>query len=183
MALNSKKLPILFLSDSNSSGTISREVKTGRVRKIGPRLYTTNISDDPAYINRQNWLQALSLLMPGCVVSNRTALESRVSPAGRVYVTGEYNRALELHGTKFVQIKGHRPVEGDTPLLGMYMSSRARALLENLTPTRQRVGGELKNLSREMIERRLAELLNFCATGTSISWSGAPTSGRGALKR
>ena len=160
MALNSKKLPILFLSDSSSSGTISREVKTGRVRKIGPRLYTNNISDDTAYIIRQNWLQALSLLMPGCVVSNRTALESRVSPAGRVYVTGEYNRALELHGTKFVQIKGHRPVEGDTPLLGIYMSSRARALLENLTPSRQRVGGELKNLPREMIERRLAELLN-----------------------
>jgi hypothetical protein len=161
MALNMKKLPLLFLSDSNTSGAISREVKAGRVRKIGPRLYTTNISDDPAYIIRQNWLQALSLLLPGCVVSNRTALESRVSPAGRVYVTGEYPRSLELHGTKFIQIKGPPPVEGDTPLLGIFMSSRARALLENLTPSRERSGGELKNLSRELIERRLAEQLNI----------------------
>lgn len=158
--LNMKKLPLLFLSDSNTSGAISREVKAGRVRKIGPRLYTTNTNDDPAYIIRQNWLQALSLLMPGCVVSNRTALESRVSPAGRVYVSGEYPRTLELHGTKFVQIKGPPPVEGDTPLLGMFMSSRARALLENLTPARERSGGELKNFPREMIERRLAEQLN-----------------------
>jgi len=160
MALNLKKLPILFLSDSTTSVTISREAKAGRIRKIGPRLYTSNTSDDPAYIIRQNWLQALTLLFPGCVVSNRTALESRVSPSGRVYVTGDYARTLELHGTKFVQVKGAPPVEGDTPLLGIFMASRARALLENLMPSRERSGGELKNLSREMIERRLAELLN-----------------------
>lgn len=160
MTLNIKKLPVLFLSDSNTSGAISREVKSGRVRKIGPRLYTANTSDDPKHIIRQNWLQALSLLMPGCVVSNRTALESRVSPAGRVYVTGVYPRSLELHGTRFIQIKGPSPVEGDTPLLGIFMSSRARALLENLTPSRERSGGESKNLAREMIERRLAEQLN-----------------------
>lgn len=160
MTLNMKKLPVLFLSDSNTSAAISREVKAGRVRKIGPRLYTTNTSDDPAYIIRQNWLQVLSLLVPGCVVSNRTALESRVSPADRVYVTGEYPRTLELHGTRFVQNKGLPPLEGDTPLLGIYMSSRARAFLENLTPSRERSGGELKNLPRELIERRLAEQLN-----------------------
>ena len=160
MALNLKKLPILFLSDSTTSVAISREAKAGRIRKIGPRLYTSNTSDDPAYIIRQNWLQALTLLFPGCVVSNRTALESRVSPAGRVYVTGDYARTLELHGTKFVQVKGAPPIEGDTPLLGIFMASRARALLENLTPSRERSGGELKNLPREMIERRLAELLN-----------------------
>jgi hypothetical protein len=160
MMLNMKKLPVLFLSDTNTSAAISREVKAGRVRKIGPRLYTTNSSDDPAYLIRQNWLQALSLLMPGCIVSNRTALESRVSSAGRVYVTGEYSRTLVLHGTRFVQIKGPPPIEGDTPLLGIFMSSRARALLENLTPSRERGGGELKNISREMIECRLAEQLN-----------------------
>jgi hypothetical protein len=122
-----KKLPVLFLSDSTTSAAISREVKAGRARKIGPRLYTSNTRDDLTYIIRQNWLQALSLLMPGCVVSNRTALESRVSPAGRVYVTGEYSRTLDLHGTRFIQMKGAPPVEADTPLLGIFMASRARA--------------------------------------------------------
>jgi hypothetical protein len=160
MTLNMKKLPLLFLSDSKTSGVISREVRAGRVRKIGPRLYTTNTSDDPAHIIRQNWLQVLSLLLPGCIVSNRTALESRVSPTGRVYVTGEYTRSLELHGTKFVLTKGSPPVEGDIPLLGVFMPSRARALLENLTPSRERSGGERKNIPRKMIERRLAEQLN-----------------------
>ena len=160
MALNFKKIPLLFLSDSTSSVAISREAKAGRIRKIGPRLYTSNVSDDPAYIIRQNWLQVLTLLFPGCVISNRTALESMVSSAGRVYVTGDYARTLELHGTRFVQAKGSPPVEGDTPLLGIYMASRARALLENLAPSRERSGGEMKNLPREAIERRLAELLN-----------------------
>ena len=160
MALKVKKLPILFLSDSTSSVAISREAKAGRIRKIGPRLYTSNISDDLTYIIRQNWLQALTLLLPGCVISNRTALESRVSPVGRVYVTGEYARTLELHGIKFIQMKGAPPVEGDTPLLGIFMASRARAMLENLTFSRERSGGELKNLPRETIERRLAEQLN-----------------------
>lgn len=160
MMLNMKKLPVLFLSDSATSAAISREVKAGRARKIGPRLYTSNTRDDLAYIIRQNWLQALSLLMPGCVVSNRTALESRVSPAGRVYVTGEYSRTLDLHGTTFIQMKGAPPVEADTPLLSIFMASRARALLENISPSRERSGGELKNLPREMIERRLAEQLN-----------------------
>jgi hypothetical protein len=77
MTLNMKKLPVLFLSVSTTSAAISHEVKSGRARKIGPRLYTSNTRDDLNYIIRQNWLQALSLLMPGCVVSNRTALESR----------------------------------------------------------------------------------------------------------
>jgi len=160
MALNIKNLPIIFLSDTGMSAAIGREIKAGNVRKIGPRLYTTNVSDEPAYIIRQNWMQVLSLLLSGCVLSNRTAFEGCVSSTGRVYVTGAYSRQIELHGIKFIQTKGPSHVDGDTFMVGLYMPSRARTFLVNLTPSRERNSGELKNLSRVEIERRLAEILN-----------------------
>jgi len=35
--------PEVFLSDTRSSRAVSAAVKAGRARKIGPRLYTTNV--------------------------------------------------------------------------------------------------------------------------------------------
>jgi hypothetical protein len=153
-----KKFPVVFTSDAALSDAVAREVKAGRARKIGPRLYTTNTKDDPARVVRQNWWQVLSLLVPGAVVSHRTALEGAISPLGRVYVTGPYPRAITLPGLEIVQLQGPGPVEGDLPMLEMHIASHARACLENLSPARARKG-EAKTLPTEQLERKLADLL------------------------
>ncbi len=153
-----KKFPIIFLSDSSISSEVAREVRGGRARKIGPRLYTTNMKDNPERIVQQNWWQVLSLLVPGGVVSHRTSLESSISPAGRVYVTGQYPRTFTLPGLEIVQMEGVGPLEDDMPMMTFYLASQGRAFLENLAPSRAR-RGEAKALYRDQIERRLADLL------------------------
>lgn len=153
-----KKFPVVFTSDASLSEKVAREVKAGRARKIGPRLYTTNTRDDPGRVVRQNWWQVLSLLVPGAVVSHRTALEGAISPLGRVYVTGPYPRTISLPGLEIVQLQGPGPAEGDLPMMELQVASQARAFLENLSPARARKG-EAKNLPPEQLERKLADLL------------------------
>ena len=154
-----KKFPLLFISDTTRSAEISRAVKSGLVRKIGPKLYTSNLKDSPAQIVRQNVWQILSLLIPGTVVSHRSAIENKISPAGCIYVTGEYRRTIDLPGLKIIVQKGSGPLDGwDSPILNLYVACRERAYLGNLSPSKAR-GHELKTLARHEIEERLAVIL------------------------
>src|SRR6266568_779066 len=131
-----KKFPFLFLSDSSQSSEISRAAKAGTVRKIGPRLYTSNTKDAPEQLVRQNLWQILSLLLPGAVVSHRSAIENRISPAGRMYVTAGYARTIKLPGLVLVVLEGPAPLmEWDSPIFDLYTACRERAYLENLSPT------------------------------------------------
>ncbi|NOQ42319.1 MAG: cell filamentation protein Fic, partial [Desulfuromusa sp.] len=154
-----KKFPFLFISDTSQSAEISRAVKSDLIRKIGPKLYTSNLKDAPEQIVRQNVWQILSLLIPGTVVSHRSAIENKISPAGCIYVTGEYRRTIDLPGLKIIVQKGAGPLEGwDSPILNLYVACRERAYLENLLPSKDS-GRELKVLSRHEIEERLAVIL------------------------
>ncbi len=154
-----KKFPFLFISDTSQSSEISRAVKSGLVRKIGPKLYTSNLKDSPEQIVRQNVWQILSLLIPGTVVSHRSAIENKISPAGCIYVTGKYRRTIVLPGLKIFIQKGSGPLEDwDSPILNLYVACRERAYLENLLPSKDS-GQELKVLSRHEIEDRLAVIL------------------------
>jgi hypothetical protein len=152
-------LPEVFLSTKNLSATISREVKAGSARKLGPKLYTRNMRDpEEAIISRNLW-PIVSLLMPGTVVSHRTAFENRAAPDGSVFLSGPYPRQIKLPGIVLRQIEGKGAVLGDTPYMGtLFLASRPRTFLENLLPSRQtdRVS---KTVGREEVERRLAEML------------------------
>ena len=158
MSLNLKKMPPFFSSTTETSKQIAREVRIGNVRKIGPNLYTTNMTDDVKHLVTNYWSQIVGIILPECLISNRTALECRVSPAGKIYVTGEYPRMIQLEGVTFVQMKGLGRLESDMPFLDVFISSRTRALLENLSASRVR-DDESKNLPIETIEKKLTEIL------------------------
>jgi len=154
-----KKFPFMFVSDSGRSAEISRAAKAGQVRKIGPRLYTSNTMDAPEQLVRQNLWQILSLLLPGAVVSHRSAIENRISPAGRMYVTGGYPRTIKLPGLEIVVLEGPGPLmEWDSPIFDLFTACRERAYLENLSPTKAK-GQESKALSRQELEERLAGII------------------------
>ena len=59
----------------------------GRVKKIAPKVYTTNLMDSPEEILRRNLLELLSWRFPGCVVSHRSAQSMHPTEHGNVYVT------------------------------------------------------------------------------------------------
>ena len=123
-----KKIPFLFISDTSQSAEMSRAVKSGLVRKIGSKLYSSNLRDTPEQIIRQNVWQILSLLIPGTAVSHWSAIENKISPAECIFVTGEYRRTIDLPGLKMFVQKGYGPLEGwDSLILNLYVACRERA--------------------------------------------------------
>ena len=161
MAKNIAHLPEVFTSDTSQSTAVSRMVKAGTARKLGPALYTRNMKDVPDAIVSRNLWPIVAMLMPGAVVSHRTAFENRASPDGSVFLSGPYPRAIKLPGVVLRQVKGHAPVPGDMPYMGtLHLASRARTFLENLLPSRQRER-VAKTVGREEVERRLAEILRI----------------------
>jgi len=162
---NSDVLPEVFLSDSGRSAAISRMVRAGAARKLGPRLYTRNLTDAPERIVARNLWPIIALLAPGTVVSHRTAFENRAAPDGSIFLSGSYERRIALPGVTLRQIAGNGPVAGDMPYMGsLYLASRPRAFLENLLPSRRR-GGVAGTVGRAEVERRLAETLRAGGEG------------------
>jgi len=132
-------LPEVFVSSSSTSRAVGRMVRAGTARKIGPRLYTWNVTDSPEVIVRRNLWRVIGLLMPGVVVGYRTAFRVAPSVGGSVFVVGNGRQTLELPGHRVQVIPGPGPLEGDQPLQeGVVLASRPRAILESLRLTRRR---------------------------------------------
>jgi hypothetical protein len=161
MAKKIDNLPEVFLSTRGTSTDVSRMVKAGLARKLGPKLYTRNMVEALAAIVSRNLWPIVGMLMPGAVVSHRTGLENRAAPDGSVFLSAAYPRQIKLPGVTLRQVKGHGPVDGDMPYMGsLFLASRPRAFLENLLPSRGR-NAVAKTVGREEVERRLAELLRI----------------------
>ena len=148
-------LPEVFISSTATTRAVGRAVKTARARKLGPRLYTANMTDQPETIVRRNAWRITGLLMPGAVIGYRTGFEGRVPDDGSIFVVGAQRRRLNLPGLQVQMVPGPGPLAGDQPFLeGLYLASRARAILESLKLTRQRKYAS-RAVSRSAIEEYL----------------------------
>jgi fido (protein-threonine AMPylation protein) len=147
-------------SNTENRAKIHREVRRGLLRQIGPKIYTSNLQEDPARIVRRNVWQIAAELFPGALVSDRTAIENRPATDNSVFLISTRTRDLELPGVTFRPRKGIPPMEGiDLPFIGgLWMSSPARAYLENLRPSRRR-NHVPTTLSRVEIENHLNRVL------------------------
>ncbi|MGJ0622234.1 MAG: Fic family protein [Methylocystis sp.] len=146
------------MSDTSTSLAVTRLRKAGQLRKLAPRLYTTNMTDSIESIVQRNAWQIVGLLAPGTVVGFRTAFEVKPADDGSIFVTGGYPRTLKLAGLTIRQQKGPGALPGDSPFLGnLYLASQPRAFLENLMPSREREG-VARTVARTALEERLAKL-------------------------
>lgn len=137
---------------------ISRLVDAGRLRKLGPKVYTSAVGADPAAVARRNWFTIAGYLFPNSVVSRRNALEHGPSSDGTVCLTwdGPTKTIDSYPGLVFRVFKGRGPIEGDYPFnAGLHVSSRPRALLENLIPSRSIDGRVPATLGQKQIEELL----------------------------
>ncbi len=133
------------------SAQVSEAVKRGEVAKIGPRLYTTRVSDPPASVVRAHLWDIIQLLFPGLVVGYRTALHTKPTPEGKVFLVGSYARTVKLPGFSIRVLRGPGVLSGDIPYGGgMYLASPARGLLECMSG--KRVDAESPTLPREEVE-------------------------------
>ncbi len=147
---------ILFgSSDKAYSQRVSRWVKSGLLRKLVPRVYTSNFKDDDVTIVSRNLYLILGKLFPGALLSHRTALEGGPTEDGNIFLTYKYSRKVNLPGISVHLLKGPDPTEHDMPFLeGLFISSQPRAFMESLQISRSR-SSTPKVLPKATLEDRL----------------------------
>ena len=157
-----ESLPEVFVSHTEISDQVSRAVADGKLKKLGSRLYTKNMQDDPEVIVQRHWFDLLKEYYPDALIADRTALENSPSKDGSVFIISSKKRKTELPGLIFNPRKGHEPLESDLPFINdLWISSEPRALLENIRPSRARNGNVSRTLSREEIEEKLDKLFRL----------------------
>jgi Fic/DOC family protein len=153
-------MPEVFISNAGLASAVSREVKLGRLRKIGSRLYTRNLTESPDKIVQRNLWPLVAAHLPGALIADRTALENRPAADGSLFLIANHKRDIALPGVTLRPRKGPPPLESDRPFVGsLRIASPARAFLENMRPSRAR-DGMARTLSKREMEERLEEMLS-----------------------
>jgi len=147
-------------SNTAEANQLARMIQRKEARKLASRIYTTNLTGSPEEAIRADLPAIIRHFYPGAVISYRTAIEAKPSAADCYHLTyGRKDKTHVLPGVTLRIWKGATTQEGDTQLgADLFMASRPRALLENLTESRARVGSERKTMDREALEAWLDRL-------------------------
>lgn len=150
---------VMATSDKSLSQQRTSMIKEGLLRKIAPKIYTTNLEDEPDVIIRRNIFYILGQLYPQAVISHRSAYELKPTADGDIYLTYTYSKNISLPGLKVHLMEGPKGTEHDMPFIeNLYISSSERRTLENLQNGRAR-GNSSKCLPRTSIEEFLERML------------------------
>jgi len=150
---------IFASSDPAISRQLGKLEKTGQIKKIAPRIYTSNFNESSPVIIRRNIFTILGKLYPGAVLSHRSALEFKPTTANQLFVTYTYTKKIELPGITIRFMEGLPAIEGDHPFSGaLFVAQQERAFLENLQTSRQ-IGPTSKTISLPEIENKLEQIV------------------------
>ncbi|UGS22701.1 Fic family protein [Flavobacterium channae] len=150
---------IFATSDTALNRQLSKLEKEGQIKKIAPRIYTSNFNESKEVIIRRNIFTILGKLYPGAVLSHRSALEFKPTAANQIFVTYTYTKKIELPGITIRFMEGSPAIEGDNPFAGeLFVAQQERAFLENMQTSRQ-VGPTSKTLTLPEIENKLEQIV------------------------
>ena len=132
-------MPEVFVSNADLATAVSREVKLGRLRKLGSRLYTRNLKDPPEKVVQRNLWPLVAAYLPGALIADRTAIENRPAADGSVFLIAEHKRDIVMPGVTLRPRRGPPPLDSDRPFIGdLRIASPARAFGRTLRPPRRR---------------------------------------------
>lgn len=128
-------------ADRAEARRLQRLTEQGRLRRIHPGIYTGDLVQPLETVVRRHLYELCVVLASGSIISHRSAFEQqRPTPGGNYYLTGPYRRDIQLPGVKLRIAQGHGPLDSDIHIPTFHghahISSQARALLENLSPSR-----------------------------------------------
>jgi fido (protein-threonine AMPylation protein) len=151
---------VLFsTSDSKFGKQISKLEKAGKIRKIAPRIYSPNFTDNAEIIVKRNLFTILGKLYPGALLSHRSALEFKPTSAGHIFLTYTYTKKISLPGITLRFMEGPGPIAGDNLFSGeLHTSQLERALLENMQVSRQ-PGPQSKTITLPELEERMEQVI------------------------
>lgn len=150
---------IFSSSDTNVSRKISALLKSGKLRKIAPRIYSSNMVDSAENIVRRNIINILEWRYKHAVISHRSAKEMRPTADGYFFLTSSYSKKVtDLPGITIYLQKGSAGDSGDLPYQNIYIAGEYRWMLENMQQSRR--GDALsKCLPVTEIEQKLEKIL------------------------
>lgn len=153
-------------TDKESSKNVSMLLKQGKIRKIAPKIYTSNMEGEPSVIVRRNIFQILGRLFPHAVLSHRSAFEFQPTENGDIFLTYIYTRNIHLPGVTVHLLQGPAGEDDDSPFIeGLYVSKQERAFLENMQQSYRTQSGSPKCLARKDIEERLEKIIRINGEG------------------
>ena len=88
-------------ADKKINRQISKLHKSGKIRRLAPRLYTSNTTDADEVIVRRNLFVILEKLYPGAMISHRSAFEFKPTDAGHIFLTYKYTKKIQIPGITF----------------------------------------------------------------------------------
>jgi hypothetical protein len=145
-------------SDKKVRKQIALLESTGKIKKIAPRILTSNFIDTDEVIIKRNIFSILGNLYPGSLLSHRSAIEFKPTTTGQIFVTYTYTKKIELPGITIRFMEGTGAIEGDNSFSGeLFVSQQERAFLENLQSSRK-TGPESKTISISEFENKLEKI-------------------------
>ena len=133
-------LPELLLSDpadAAQSRRLQRLAAEGRLRRLYAGIYTGNLDSPPEAVVLRNWRAIVGHLLPGAVISHRSAFDGKPEEGRLIVTRGRTRRRVELPGLAVEVLPGPGPHAAapaqDLPYGDLYLASDPRRFLENLT--------------------------------------------------
>jgi len=141
------------------SQTISDMVRRGDLRPLARGIYTIDTTSSPEAIVARHWHTIVGHELPGTVITDRSALTGG-KVDGYLYLSRDGRpRELALPGLDVLTRRGAGPLDGDLQLPdGLWQASRARALAENMRPSRSRGGRPRRTLDDHEIDAWIERL-------------------------
>jgi hypothetical protein len=153
--------------DRTEARRLQRMADEGRLRRIYSGIYTDDLDAPIETVTRRHLNELCSLVLPGCIVSHRSAIEQRPTAGGQYFVSGPYRRDVDLPGVKVRAAKGRGPLQSDVRIphrhTDIYISGQARSLLENLQLSRGELS-ERRTLGVEFVEQWLDRFIAHHST-------------------
>jgi hypothetical protein len=163
MPQNPDALPEILISD-DTDPTAARQVRrlaaVGRLRRLYAGVYTSNLDSPLEAVVLRHWRTIVGHLLPGGVISHRSAFDGKPHDGHLVITRGRTRRDLDLPGLTVHVVPGPGPLAGppanDVPYGALYLSSDPRRHLENLTRGR---GWPDRVLPQQAVEASLDRVL------------------------
>lgn len=156
-------LPELLFSeaaDPAQSKRIRRFGAAGRLRKLYTGVYTSDVAAAPEAVVLRHWRAITGHLLPGAVVSHRSAFDGKPVDGRLIVTRGKTRRTLRLPGLAIEVLPGPPAIADgaakDFAYGHIFVASEPRRLLENLGRGR---GWSARSLPERQIEVQLEKVL------------------------
>lgn len=154
--------------DTANDRRLQRQAAAEKLRKLYAGVYTDNLSDTLAVVGARHALAIAAHLCGPAILSGRSALRGGPVTTEQdgvrtvwLFLTdprSNTRRDISMPGLAIRSVPGAVQQSGDYPMLGLVMPSKARAILDNLSPSRARGTGPTRTAGAEEIETRLESL-------------------------